>query len=131
MGAAERMCAGVAILHPERESREALEAIKAEVGSLLLSAQYQQQPVPVEGNLIRRSWFPAYDALPAGPSGTRIVQSWDVAMMTSGRNDYSACSAWLVHKSDAYLVHVYRGRLEYPDLRRKVIGRASRDHSPD
>src|ERR1700730_7772187 len=113
------------ILHPERESREALEAIKAEVGSLLFSAQYQQQPVPVEGNLIRRSWFPAYDALPTEPWGTRIVQSWDVAMMTSGRNDYSACSTWLVHKNDAYLVHVYRGRLEYPDLRRKVIGLAA------
>jgi predicted phage terminase large subunit-like protein len=95
------------------------------VGSLLFSAQYQQQPVPVEGNLIRRSWLPAYDDLPAGPWETRIVQSWDVAMMTSGRNDYSACSTWLVHKSDAYLVHVYRGRLEYPDLRRKVIGLAA------
>jgi hypothetical protein len=30
------------ILHPERESREALEAIKAEARSLLFSAQYQQ-----------------------------------------------------------------------------------------
>jgi predicted phage terminase large subunit-like protein len=46
-------------------------------------------------------------------------------MMTSGRNDYSACSTWLVHKNDAYLVHVYRDRLEYPDLRRKVIGLAA------
>src|SRR3981189_1073384 len=46
-------------------------------------------------------------------------------MMTSGRNDYSACSTWLVHKNDAYLVHVYRGRLEYPDPRRKVIGLAA------
>ena len=58
------------VLHPERESREALEAIKAEVGSLLFSAQYQQRPVPVEGNLIRRSWFLAYDNLPASPSRT-------------------------------------------------------------
>ena len=113
------------ILHPERESREALEAIKAEMGSLLFHAQYQQQPVPIEGNLIRRSWFPTYDDLPAGPSTTRIVQSWDVAMMTSGRNDYSACSTWLVHKNDAYLVNVYRGRLEYPELRRKVIALAA------
>jgi hypothetical protein len=32
------------ILHPERESQHALETIKAEVGSLLFSAQYQQQP---------------------------------------------------------------------------------------
>jgi predicted phage terminase large subunit-like protein len=113
------------VLHPERESREALEAIKAEVGSLLFSAQYQQRPVPVEGNLIRRSWFLAYDSLPASPSRTRIVQSWDVAMMTGSRNDYSACTTWLTQKNDAYLLHVYRGRLEYPELRRKVIGLAT------
>jgi predicted phage terminase large subunit-like protein len=113
------------ILHPERESREALEAIKAEVGSLLFSAQYQQQPVPAEGNLIRRAWFKAYDDLPVVNTEMQIIQSWDVAMMTSDRNDYSACTTWLIHKNDAYLVHVYRGRLEYPDLRRKVIGIAA------
>src|SRR5260370_857773 len=113
------------VLHPERESREALEAIKAEVGSLLFSAQYQQRPVPLEGNLIRRSWFLAYDKLPASPSRTKIVRSWDVAMMTGGQNDYSACTTWLTHKNDAYLLHVYRGRLEYPDLRRKVIALAT------
>ena len=49
------------------------------------------------------------------------MQSWDVAMMTGGQNDYSACTTWLTHKNDAYLLHVYRGRLEYPELRRKVI----------
>jgi hypothetical protein len=59
------------VLHPERESRDTLEAIKAEVGSLMFSAQYQQRPVPTEGNLIRRSWFPAYDNLPAGSWPTK------------------------------------------------------------
>jgi hypothetical protein len=53
----------------------------------MFSAQYQQQPVPVEGNLIRQSWFPAYDNQPAGPSLSRIVQSWDVAMKTGDQND--------------------------------------------
>jgi len=53
------------------------------------------------------------------------VQSWDVAIMTGGQNDYSVCTTWLIHKSDAYVMHVYRGRLEYPDLRRKVIGLAT------
>src|SRR6266853_2061128 len=47
------------------------------------------------------------------------------AMMTGGQNDYSACTTWLTHKNDAYLLHVYRGRLEYPELRRKVIGLAT------
>jgi hypothetical protein len=49
-------------------------------------------------------------------------------MMTGGQNDYSACTTWLTHKNDAYLLHVYRGRLEYPELRRKVIGLAT-EHS--
>ena len=53
------------ILHPERESKEALDRIKAEIGSLQFSAQYQQRPVPLEGNLIRREWFRYYDHLPA------------------------------------------------------------------
>ena len=52
------------ILHPERESKEALDRIKAEIGSLMFSAQYQQRPIPLEGNLIRRDWFRYYDPLP-------------------------------------------------------------------
>jgi len=34
-----------------------------------------------------------------------------------------------VHKGDAYLVDVYRGRIEYPELRRKVIGLAIEHHA--
>ena len=52
------------ILHPERESKDTLDRIKAETSSLMFSAQYQQRPVPVEGNLIRRDWFRYYDHLP-------------------------------------------------------------------
>ena len=52
------------ILHPERESKDALDRTKAEIGSLMFSAQYQQRPIPLEGNLIRRDWFRFYDALP-------------------------------------------------------------------
>src|SRR5262245_2029246 len=48
------------ILHPERESQAALERIKAEISSLRFSAQYQQRPVPVAGNLIKRDWFQFY-----------------------------------------------------------------------
>ena len=87
----------------------------------------------MEGNLILWKWFSQYDELPSEPGFKRIVQSLDVAMMTSGRDDYSVCSTWLLYKGDAYLVHAYRGRLEYPDLRRKVIDltRASGDLNPD
>ena len=107
------------ILHPERESKEALDRIKAESGSLKFSAQYQQRPVPVAGNLVRREWFRYYDHLPH-KSAKRIVQSWDVAMMTGENNNYSVCTTWCMIKSDYYLIDVFRGQLQYPDLRRKV-----------
>jgi predicted phage terminase large subunit-like protein len=112
------------LLHPERESQATLDHIKTQIGSLQFSCQYQQQPIPLEGNIIRRRWFSTYDVLPPKDFQTRIVQSWDVAMTTGSRNDYSVCTTWLVNHQDAYLLHVYRDRLEYPDLRRKVIALA-------
>jgi phage terminase large subunit-like protein len=107
------------ILHPERESNDALDRIKAEIGSLQFSAQYQQRPVPLEGNLVRRDWFRHHDHLPQD-SANRIVQSWDIAMMTGDTNDYSVCTTWRMIKRDYYLLDVFRARLQYPDLRRKV-----------
>jgi predicted phage terminase large subunit-like protein len=114
------------ILHPERESKDALDRIKAEVGSLKFSSQYQQRPVPLEGNLIRREWFRYYDRLPQQNSAEHIVQSWDIAMMTGEANDYSVCTTWRMIKADYYLVDVFRARLQYPDLRRKVASLAAK-----
>src|SRR5207244_2879982 len=35
-------------------------------------------------------------------------------------NDYSVCTTWRMVKADYYLIDVFRARLEYPDLRRKI-----------
>lgn len=67
------------LLHPRRESKSVLERIKAEIGSLQFSAQYQQRPVPLEGNLIKRDWLRWYVQLP-GAGADYVVQSWDTAM---------------------------------------------------
>jgi len=114
------------VLHEERESTAVLDRIKAEIGSLMFSAQYQQRPVPLEGNLIKRNWFRSYDQPPANGPHDRIVHSWDVAMMTGAANDFSVCTTWQIIKSDYYLIDVFRGRLQYPDLRRKVASLAAR-----
>ncbi|MFL6798145.1 MAG: phage terminase large subunit [Xanthobacteraceae bacterium] len=41
-------------------------------------------------------------------------------MMTGETNDFSVCTTWCVSQSEYYLVHLFRDRLQYPDLRRKV-----------
>lgn len=112
------------VLHPERESRATLERIKAELGSFQFSAQYQQSPVPREGNLIHRNWFKVYDTAPEQEPGVQIVQSWDIATSTGERNNYSACTTWAMKQKTYYLLHVWRDRLEYPDLRRFIIAHA-------
>ena len=40
-------------LHPKRESLETLEQLKRQLGSATFSAQYQQEPLPEEGGLIK------------------------------------------------------------------------------
>ena len=50
-------------------------------------------------------------------------------MQTNEKNDYSVCTTWRVEKNDVYLFDLSRGRLEYLDLRRKVIALAQQ-HKP-
>ena len=90
------------ILHPERESRETLERIMGEIGSLQFSAQYQQSPVPPEGNLVKREWFKYYDTASSPGPGVKIVQSWDIATTTDERNDWSVCTTWAIKQKDFY-----------------------------
>lgn len=115
------------ILHPAREGRSVLDRIRSDIGSLTFSAQYQQRPVPLEGNLVRRDWFGSCDRLPDRNDGMTVVQSWDIAGTITERSDWSVCTTWLVDGRNLYLVDVWRGRLEFPKLRRKVISHA-RDH---
>lgn len=85
--------------------------------------QYQQQPVPLEGNLIRRDWFMRYDNIPASHH-RRIVMSWDISTTTGNTSDYSVCTVWEIDGRNYYLRHVFRQRLAYPDLRRKIVAMA-------
>ena len=109
------------LLHPEREPREVLDEFKGSMGSLDFAAQYQQEPVAEGGNLIKWSWFQFYDDPPARASGDRIIISWDTAMSSKELSSYSACVVLQVRGETAWVLDVFRERLEYPDLRRKLI----------
>ena len=112
------------LLHPEREPREVLARIKSTLGSFKFSAQYQQRPVPEEGEIIKLGWFRYYDAPPQRLEGDEIVQSWDTANKAEELSDYSVCTTWLVRGNQYYLLHVLREKLNYPDLRRNVVEHA-------
>lgn len=109
------------LLHPEREPAWALEHIKRDIGSVNFAAQYQQQPVPPGGNLIKWAWFPIYDKPPIRDVGDHTIVSWDTAMTAGELSDYSACIVLHLKGEDAFILDVLCERLDYPDLRRKII----------
>jgi predicted phage terminase large subunit-like protein len=109
------------VLHPEREPREVLESLRAQLGAEIFAAQYQQQPVAPGGAMIKRVWVRRYDQL---PTSGQIIQSWDVANKQGEENDYSVCTTWLVHENRYYLIDVLRGRFDFPTLRMKVFEQA-------
>jgi len=110
-------------LHPEREPLEELTKLRTSMGTAFFSAQYLQSPTPPGGGIVKIGWFPRFD-LGQPPSFDRIVQSWDTAVSSKERSSYSVCTTWGVLAKKAYLIHVYRKRLEFPDLRRAVISQA-------
>jgi predicted phage terminase large subunit-like protein len=116
------------VLHPDREDQVTLDRLKASMGSLQFAAQYQQQPVPPGGNLLKREWIKTYRVAPDRTNKT-VVQSWDIASTINSTGDWSACVTLLIDKRNYYILDVWRGRLEFPELKRKLIGLA-RDHQP-
>jgi predicted phage terminase large subunit-like protein len=112
------------LLHEARESKADLDRIKATIGSFNFSAQYDQRPIPLEGEIVRWEWLQLDDELPARQPGDTIVQSWDVASKAGEFSDYSVCTTWLVRGEDFYLIDLLRAKLGYPELKRQVIDQA-------
>ena len=112
-------------LAPEREPLEILDKLKLQIGSDAFSAQYQQEPAPPGGAMIKRAWVRRWDKLPTQPEHLFILQSWDTASKGGPENDWSACTTWLFAKPKRYfLLDVYRQRMDYPALKAAVQERA-------
>ncbi len=111
------------VLNPARESLETLENLKQEMGSIAFSAQYQQNPVPRGGGMIKADWFGRYRAY---PSAARIIQSWDTGIKANSGADPSCLTTWAVADDALYLLDVYREKLEYPDLKRMAVLQAKK-----
>ena len=100
------------------------------MGSRVFAAQYQQTPIPAEGNVFKALSFKTYDRPPTPDQITQIVQSWDPAMTESSASDYSVCTTWAIcNKGNKHLLNVLRGRWEYPTLCAQVLA-AAQEYRP-
>lgn len=103
-------------LHPALQSAETIAEIKAR-DSRVFAAQYQQTPVPEQGNFVQPGWLRYYDTL---PEHGMVVQSWDTASKDGVTNDYSVGITALRHHGHYYVMHVHRERMDFVRLRQVV-----------
>src|SRR6195256_304809 len=106
------------VLDPVREPLSALERQRAAMTPLVFSAQFQQRPIPLEGNLIKREWIRYFRGNVPPIERDYFVISWDTAMKAPELADYSVGTVWHVQDRGRkiHLVDLVRGRFEYPQL---------------
>jgi predicted phage terminase large subunit-like protein len=115
-------------LHPERYPLEALERIKAAIGTRDWEALYQQHPVPDGGAIfkdewLQRVWLPK--DLPA--RWDELVIAFDMSFKGSDSSDFVAGQLYGRFGPDYYLLDQERGRWSFTESLeavRRLVGRS-------
>ena len=108
------------VIDARRESLEALDSLRQSMGALHFSAQYQQEPIPLEGNLIKLQWFKEYDVAPTYTHNDKLAISIDTAMKGEQLADFSVATVWLVRGEHSFLIDLWRERVDYPNLKHAI-----------
>ncbi len=108
------------VIDPRRDSRDDLALLKQSMGELFFSAQYQQEPIPLAGNLIKVDWFREYGVPLTFTYGDILVISVDTAMKGTQLADFSVATVWLGRGDHCFLLDLWREQVDYPDLKRAV-----------
>jgi predicted phage terminase large subunit-like protein len=92
------------------------------------AALFQQRPRPDEGGIFKELWCRRrYGVIPQ--QARMVVHSWDTAQKPEEINDPTVNTVWQLGQDvpGYYLREVYRERIDYPTLKRKVKAYAERD----
>lgn len=115
-------CEREVALWPERFPLKELKKIRERIGDREFEALYQQNPYVLGGNIIKTSWFKRYTPETCPTDFHAIVIGLDTAFKTKSWNDFSVITvAGITELGDIYILKVYREKLEYPDLKRKLV----------
>ncbi len=108
------------VLQPERESALTFRNIRNTIGEYNFQSQYQQNPMPPGGAIIRTEWLKYYQPNELPSRFASKIQSWDTANKSGELNDFSVCTTWGATMYEYYLLSVVRKRLDYPRLKQEV-----------
>ena len=108
------------VLRPKLLSASTPDSLRQSMNEYNFAAQYQQDPQPPAGLIVKRDWLKFYSENEKPDHFDQIVESWDTASKNTELSDYSVCTTWGVKERKMYLLNVFRRRMEFPELKRRV-----------
>lgn len=115
-------------LWPERFDAISLANTKRFLGSYSFASLYQQEPMPRSGGLFKREWFTRFVSV--APSNLRWARGYDLAVSTKDSADYTASFRCAFGPDGTlYIADGFRDRVEYPEQRRYIIERLTRERN--
>ena len=88
-----------------------------DIGKTEYSALYQQNPTPLSGNMFKRDDWRFYNLEELMEVGLKpIFTTVDTAFKTQSENDWSVAATWGLFQGRAYLMDVWRERVEFAQL---------------
>jgi predicted phage terminase large subunit-like protein len=108
------------VINSKREDLQTLQRTRQEIGSLNFEAQYQQEPISHDGNLVQLDWFKSYTPAEKPQHFDAVVASWDTASASGANNDYTVGTIWGIKDKYYYLLDLYRFKATYPGIRTRI-----------
>ena len=108
------------ILQPALLSPSDLETQRRGMTEYNFAAQYQQDPQPPSGLIVKPEWLKYYEPGDLPKQFNQIFQSWDTANKDTELSNFSVCTTWGLKDRRLFLLDVFRHKLEFPDLKRFV-----------
>jgi predicted phage terminase large subunit-like protein len=93
------------------------------------AAQYQQNPQPPSGLIVKRDWLRFYDPNDMPERFDQMIQSWDTANKDTELSNFSVCTTWGLKDQHMFLRDVYRRKVDFPELKRAVRELAALHHA--
>lgn len=91
---------------------------KRDVGSRTWNALYQQRPSSAEGDLLKRSWWKYYSALPQ--MVTKLI-SVDATFKDKETSDFVCIQVWGKAGPNMYLIDLVNARMDFPTTLQAII----------
>lgn len=104
---------------PSQYSEERIKELQ--VDNYVFTSQYQQEPIVLGGQVIKRDWFGYYSSNEKY-SYSRIIIAADTAISAKEHADYSCfLVGGVTAQNKLHILEMVHGRWEYPELKQQAI----------